>query len=472
MSDGRSLKGISNTVFVVGLVVAIFTSALISGIVVTQFGLQGPKGDKGDTGPATFAATYTIETDGSGNYRATKYDGSISWDSTNASYTIDSAINAMTTGGKIHLSIGTFTLTAPILFGQGSGVSGYRYSWILEGEGILSTTLSVATAGVSAIIVKNETEVGLRDFRLNMGSSAGYGIWGDGSGTGSPVSFRNSEIRNILIESGNPNYAQMRLENPSYVYGADIGLASGIDYQNNCEIICTNTSTSNYGNSEFDALHCYNNKGIGLLLNGCRYDSSDHIMNMITFNNLNIFSYDNGVDGIRIGYLVSCNTFVNPDIEGFTDCVHIDGISSREPTNNVFYSGYLQSPTNAINCGTKSHSNVFRDIRTYGKVIDSSTYFGNIFQDLSMGSGTFTKGTYTVCTGKASPTTFFSNTASVTVGAGVSQYNITHTLIASPTTVLLTTSWATTISYVGSSTWLNVTFGTTTGGTLTWYTGI
>lgn len=44
-------KGISKTIFVVGLVIAILVSSLISTLVATQMGLKGPKGDKGDTGP-------------------------------------------------------------------------------------------------------------------------------------------------------------------------------------------------------------------------------------------------------------------------------------------------------------------------------------------------------------------------------------------------------------------------------------
>jgi len=51
VSEGSSLIGISKTTFVVGIIVAILASSLISTIVSMQFGLvQGPKGEKGDTG--------------------------------------------------------------------------------------------------------------------------------------------------------------------------------------------------------------------------------------------------------------------------------------------------------------------------------------------------------------------------------------------------------------------------------------
>jgi len=49
MSEGKS---ISKTTFIVGLIIAILASSIISTVVSMQWALiQGPKGDKGDTGP-------------------------------------------------------------------------------------------------------------------------------------------------------------------------------------------------------------------------------------------------------------------------------------------------------------------------------------------------------------------------------------------------------------------------------------
>ena len=51
--------GISQTVFVGGLIFAIVTSSLLSTLVATQWGIaQGPKGDKGDTGPQGLAGLH------------------------------------------------------------------------------------------------------------------------------------------------------------------------------------------------------------------------------------------------------------------------------------------------------------------------------------------------------------------------------------------------------------------------------
>ena len=55
MSGTKSLTGVSQRTFIVGLIVAILaSSALSTGVAMTviQQGPQGPKGDKGDTGAA------------------------------------------------------------------------------------------------------------------------------------------------------------------------------------------------------------------------------------------------------------------------------------------------------------------------------------------------------------------------------------------------------------------------------------
>jgi hypothetical protein len=49
MSQGATI-GISKTVFIVGLIIAILASSLLTIGLSMQFGLQGPKGDKGETG--------------------------------------------------------------------------------------------------------------------------------------------------------------------------------------------------------------------------------------------------------------------------------------------------------------------------------------------------------------------------------------------------------------------------------------
>ncbi len=51
VSEGKNLAGISTTVFVVGLIIAILASSALSIVVVTQFAM-GPQGPQGSQGPA------------------------------------------------------------------------------------------------------------------------------------------------------------------------------------------------------------------------------------------------------------------------------------------------------------------------------------------------------------------------------------------------------------------------------------
>ncbi len=115
--DSEMAEGISRGMFVAGIIVAIFASSLLSSVIASQWLiLQGPKGDKGDegdkgetgatgsagpTGATGLAgpmgptgATYVINTDGS-NYWATRYDGIVVYNETDAKTVIQSTINTM-----------------------------------------------------------------------------------------------------------------------------------------------------------------------------------------------------------------------------------------------------------------------------------------------------------------------------------------------------------------------------------------
>jgi len=92
MTEAKSV-GISKTMFMVGIIVAILASSLISAVMVTQLPLaKGPKGDTGATGAT--GATYVINTDGS-NYWATRYDGTVVYNGTDARTVIQSTVNIM-----------------------------------------------------------------------------------------------------------------------------------------------------------------------------------------------------------------------------------------------------------------------------------------------------------------------------------------------------------------------------------------
>jgi len=79
------------------------------------------------------SATYTIKTDGSGNYWAVRYDGRVLWESTLFQTTIQSAYNA-TTRGLIQIASGIFDIgSSPILM--------YKDNVWLGGEGMGATII-------------------------------------------------------------------------------------------------------------------------------------------------------------------------------------------------------------------------------------------------------------------------------------------------------------------------------------------
>ncbi|MGB9134189.1 MAG: right-handed parallel beta-helix repeat-containing protein, partial [Candidatus Bathyarchaeia archaeon] len=136
MSDVKMVSGkmgISKTILIGGFIAAILASSLISALIVTQLPtLKGPKGDKGEKGdtgetgpegplgiqgpPGRALATYVIEKNATDYYRAVRYDGNVSTESTDASTVINSVIGNLTNGGTFY-TIGagqTWTINAKI----------------------------------------------------------------------------------------------------------------------------------------------------------------------------------------------------------------------------------------------------------------------------------------------------------------------------------------------------------------------
>lgn len=122
-------------------------------------------------------ATYTIEDyTGVGNYRAIKYDGSTWWDSTNASYTIISAIsNIPSVGGTVYFMGGNYTLPTTI--------TPLKDNLRIKGEGRESVTLFL-NDGVNDnviydsqnhdyLVVEDLTIDGNRDGQTSSGATGG-----------------------------------------------------------------------------------------------------------------------------------------------------------------------------------------------------------------------------------------------------------------------------------------------------------
>lgn len=119
--------------------IVLLTVSLVSAVAVINVYL--------DDLPAT--ATYTIKTDGT-NYWAVRYDGYKAWDSTNASYTVNSVI---ATGVTISFASGRFIFTSPIALNKDFVT--------LEGGGVNNTVLTAGANGLTIIDCQQRNNKGL-----------------------------------------------------------------------------------------------------------------------------------------------------------------------------------------------------------------------------------------------------------------------------------------------------------------------
>jgi len=330
--------------------------------------------------------------------------------STNASQVINFAIGNETYGGTTILrGPTTYTLSNTILYQQGQGASHTtKYWWKLVGDG--SAILSQSTAGVSAITVKNGTTVFIENLAINLGSSAGYGIYGSSDGA-DPVSFDGGGISDVVVQGGSASYGQIRLENFWYMHNRNVHLSSGTAGETPLALVTTMTATSNYGNSKFDQFNIYvtGPNSVGIYMNGSRVGSTDRLLNINTFDSINIFGSSSPTAGVSIESLVYANTFSGLDTESCVTGINISGVNPRQSRKNVFVGGYIQGSTNAIYCGQNSYENEFKDLEIIGNIVEASTYGGNTYEDLNIESGSITNTGYGSFRGKAAVGVYFDN---------------------------------------------------------------
>jgi len=187
---------------VASVIIATITSTLLTSIYFVTFVHV-------DVFPST--VTYTIETDGAGNYRAIRYDGNKFWESTNASFTINSAISS---GNHVFLKEGTFELTNYISLKHGLIFEGTGENTIIkqaDGANLdrvirasLKTAISFGRYQIKNLVIDGN--------KANQNAGNGYGIESDtySSVEGDYVTFENLIIQDtygIGIEtSGNYHF--------------------------------------------------------------------------------------------------------------------------------------------------------------------------------------------------------------------------------------------------------------------------
>ena len=95
-------------------------------------------------------ATYTIETDGAGNYRAIRYDGKVLWPSTNASYVFQSCLDSMPNGGSIFWKQGIYYMNYDVTYHE-------NITLIFEGEGSRVSRYHISETESATIIYFNQS---------------------------------------------------------------------------------------------------------------------------------------------------------------------------------------------------------------------------------------------------------------------------------------------------------------------------
>jgi hypothetical protein len=179
---------------ILGIVVlCIFSVGYFTGYTVAQTGTITIEPNSFQT-----EASYVIFTDGTTIKARNGATGAIDYSGTNASAVIQSAINALTSGGKIFIKAGTYLINSTLYLGN---------NLVLAGEGIDATVLKLADGANVDIIqnanfgVRNNYNIVVTDLTLDgnraNNPSAGNGIYG---------AFARSLFFNLKIQNC-PNYA-------------------------------------------------------------------------------------------------------------------------------------------------------------------------------------------------------------------------------------------------------------------------
>jgi hypothetical protein len=222
-------------------------------------------------------------------------------------------------------------------------------------------------------------------------------------------------------------------------------MASAVNGIKALQLVCTNTANSMFGNSKFDQFNIYTEgaNSIGVYMNGSRYSGNDHIMNLNTLDNMQIFTYG-GATGVYIESNVYDNTWLGVDVEGYDTGIYIGGIQNHDSHNNIFLGGYINAFTNAIKCDQWSRANKFIDIEIGGgAIVEGSAWVGNYYENLGFentpvvsstyGYGRFAGGAYGWFFDCYTPFSSIANGTDVQIGGGAS-----NGLVGTPTIVMIT----------------------------------
>jgi len=266
---------------------------------------------------------------------------------TDARTVIQSAIDALTKGGKIFIKSGTFHLSKDLIIPDS-----LSEKIILQGTGTELTRLKQTSAGKNVITVGFNTLFDIKDMSLYLPStgSTGHGIE---SGQSGEYGWRYSRIESIEIWNGDSTHWGLKLVNPTFLGIRSLKIRNAV----NGILLITDHTTLNFGHSWFSDVFVAPSNAVGILL---KVNSVSKRMNQLTFSRLHLVpdSYVTGSKGIEI--TGDANWFFGVTAENLDYAVDV-----IEGSYNTFEGMYIRAKgeTSAVlRTRSESRGTSFRDI--------------------------------------------------------------------------------------------------------------
>jgi len=339
----------------------------------------------------TSEASIIIEKDGSNCVMTNCSTGQRDAISTNADNIFDWAIGNMTDGGILFVRQGSYSDVSLVFDG------GYVDSkeWILQGEGV-NTILTQTGAGESVITIRNGTRVTIENLYISVGNSAFSGIYCANDGDVTETSLRRGRISDVVIQGGGSGSKLLYLVDISDCYFEHIrveSVTSGVFPI----VIENNSTTTNYGNSHFDACSVYADQtGTPLVLMNETTGSTTYMLNLITFTHLECYGSGAGskvgMIGVQLANKVSYCSFFYTLIENCETGIKIGGNGANKDTAyNSFNEGFIGQVTTGIHSQYYTISNTFKglEIGCDTTAIDEDQDYRNpnVYEDIAWTSG-------------------------------------------------------------------------------------
>jgi hypothetical protein len=263
----RKNKRLKQAVVLSVIAVCVFSAGYFVGTISAQTGAITI-----EPGSFTETASYVIWTDGATIYAKNGETGAIDFSGSDASTVIQSAINALPSGGKVLVKAGTYILTKAVQLYSNTVLEGEGSSTVLKVGGVVESVIaSTASSGQKNVIVAGASnfKVGQQVFIGTKNSSSTH--W---------------EINRIAGISGNTFTMEQNLRNTystsEYVYTA----FHAIEAYNSQYVIVKNlaidgNTANNYYFSQYDTAstaQCYD-EGVGWIAAIFKVQNGVHLSN-------------------------------------------------------------------------------------------------------------------------------------------------------------------------------------------------